>query len=164
MNNLLVSNAPLEKPASITIKNPDMATTDGWTGADKFGHPTDNENPGSNVTRPYFETWVSVPNHQTAKSFSQIVKDCPAGAYELKAAVTATYQVAGNDIHNNNGVYLYIKDGKKVTKTPCKTGDAAQYFSVVVNHEVAGDLEIGLQIDETTGVNWVAFDNFSLNC
>ena len=164
MNNLLVSNAPLEKPASITIKNPDMATTDGWTGADKFGHPKNNENPGSNVTRPYFETWVSVPNHQTAKSFSQIVKDCPAGAYELKAAVTATYQVAGNDIHNNNGVYLYIKDGKKVTKTPCKTGDAAQYFSVVVNHEVAGDLEIGLQIDETTGVNWVAFDNFSLNC
>lgn len=164
MNNLLVSNAPLEKPASITITNPDMATTDGWTGADKFGHPTDNENPGSNVTRPYFETWVSVPNHQTAKSFSQIVKDCPAGAYELKAAVTATYQVAGNDIHNNNGVYLYIKDGEKVTKTPCKTGDAAQYFSVVVNHEVEGDLEIGLQIDETTGVNWVAFDNFSLNC
>ena len=164
MNNLLVSNATLEKPASITIKNPDMATTDGWTGADKFGHPTNNENPGSNVTRPYFETWVSVPNHQTAKSFSQIVKDCPAGAYELKAAVTATYQVAGNDIHNNNGVYLYIKDGEKVTKTPCKTGDAAQYFSVVVNHEVEGDLEIGLQIDETTGVNWVAFDNFSLNC
>ena len=164
MNNLLVSNAPLEKPASITIKNPDMATTDGWTGADKFGHPKNNENPGSNVTRPYFETWVSVPNHQTAKSFSQIVKDCPAGAYELKAAVTATYQVAGNDIHNNNGVYLYIKDGEKVTKTPCKTGDAAQYFSVVVNHEVEGDLEIGLQIDEITGVNWVAFDNFSLNC
>ena len=164
MNNLLVSNAPLEKPASITIKNPDMATTDGWTGADKFGHPTNNENPGSNVTRPYFETWVSVPNHQTAKSFSQIVKDCPAGAYELKAAVTATYQVAGNDIHNNNGVYLYIKDGEKVRKTPCKTGDAAQYFSVVVNHEVEGDLEIGLQIDEITGVNWVAFDNFSLNC
>lgn len=164
INNLLISNAPLEKPASITIKNPDMATTDGWTGADKFGHPTNNENPGSNVTRPYFETWVSVPNHQTAKSFSQIVKDCPAGAYELKAAVTATYQVAGNDIHNNNGVYLYIKDGEKVTKTPCKTGDAAQYFSVVVNHEVEGDLEIGLQIDETTGVNWVAFDNFSLNC
>lgn len=164
MNNLLVSNATLEKPASITIKNPDMATTDGWTGADKFGHPTNNENPGSNVTRPYFETWVSVPNHQTAKSFSQIVKDWPAGAYELKAAVTATYQVAGNDIHNNNGVYLYIKDGEKVTKTPCKTGDAAQYFSVVVNHEVEGDLEIGLQIDETTGVNWVAFDNFSLNC
>lgn len=164
INNLLISNATLEKPASITIKNPDMATTDGWTGADKFGHPTNNENPGSNVTRPYFETWVSVPNHQTAKSFSQIVKDCPAGAYELKAAVTATYQVAGNDIHNNNGVYLYIKDGEKVTKTPCKTGDAAQYFSVVVNHEVEGDLEIGLQIDETTGVNWVAFDNFSLNC
>lgn len=164
INNLLISNAPLEKPASITIKNPDMATTDGWTGADKFSHPTNNENPGSNVTRPYFETWVSVPNHQTAKSFSQIVKDCPAGAYELKAAVTATYQVAGNDIHNNNGVYLYIKDGEKVTKTPCKTGDAAQYFSVVVNHEVEGDLEIGLQIDETTGVNWVAFDNFSLNC
>lgn len=164
INNLLISNAPLEKPASITIKNPDMATTDGWTGAGKFGHPTNNENPGSNVTRPYFETWVLVPNHQTAKSFSQIVKDCPAGAYELKAAVTATYQVAGNDIHNNNGVYLYIKDGEKVTKTPCKTGDAAQYFSVVVNHEVEGDLEIGLQIDETTGVNWVAFDNFSLNC
>ena len=164
INNLLISNAPLEKPASITIKNPDMATTDGWTGADKFGHPTNNENPGSNVTRPYFETWVSVPNHQTAKSFSQIVKDCPAGAYELKAAVTATYQVAGNDIHNNNGVYLYIKDGEKVTMTPCKTGDAAQYFSVVVNHEVEGDLEIGLQIDEITGVNWVAFDNFSLNC
>lgn len=164
INNLLISNAPLEEPAAITIKNPDMATTDGWTGADKFGHPTNNENPGSNVARPYFETWVSVPNHQTAKSFSQIVKDCPAGAYELKAAVTATYQVAGNDIHNNNGVYLYIKDGEKVTKTPCKTGDAAQYFSVVVNHEVEGDLEIGLQIDETTGVNWVAFDNFSLNC
>ena len=164
MNNLLISNATLDKSVSITITNPDMATTDGWTGADKFGHPTNNENPGSNVTRPYFETWVSVPNHQTAKSFSQIVKDCPAGAYELKAAVTATYQVAGNDIHNNNGVYLYIKDGEKVTKTPCKTGDAAQYFSVVVNHEVEGDLEIGLQIDETTGVNWVAFDNFSLNC
>lgn len=164
INNLLISNATLEKSVSITITNPDMATTDGWTGADKFGHPTNNENPGSNVTRPYFETWVSVPNHQTAKSFSQIVKDCPAGAYELKAAVTATYQVAGNDIHNNNGVYLYIKDGEKVTKTPCKTGDAAQYFSVVVNHEVEGDLEIGLQIDETTGVNWVAFDNFSLNC
>lgn len=164
INNLLISNATLEKPASITIKNPDMATTDGWTGADKFDHPTNNENPGSNVTRPYFETWVSVPNHQTAKSFSQIVKDCPAGAYELKAAVTATYQVAGNDIHNNNGVYLYIKDGEKVTKTPCKTGDAAQYFSVVVDHEAEGDLEIGLQIDETTGVNWIAFDNFSLKC
>lgn len=164
MNNLLISNATLDKSVSITITNPDMATTDGWTGADKFDHPTNNENPGSNVTRPYFETWVSVPNHQTAKSFSQIVKDCPAGAYELKAAVTATYQVVGNDIHNNNGVYLYIKDGEKVTKTPCKTGDAAQYFSVVVNHEVEGDLEIGLQIDETTGVNWVAFDNFSLKC
>lgn len=164
INNLLISNATLEKPAAITIKNPDMATTDGWTGAGKFGHPTDNENPGSNVTRPYFETWVSVPNHQTAKSFSQIVKGCPAGAYELKAAVTATYQVAGNDIHNNNGVYLYIKDGEKVTKTPCKTGGTAQYFSVVVDHEAEGDLEIGLQIDETTGVNWVAFDNFSLNC
>lgn len=164
MNNLLVSNATLEKPSPITIANPDMATTDGWTGAEKFGHPTNNENPGSNVTRPYFETWVSVPNHQTAKSFSQIVKDCPAGAYELKAAVTATYQVAGNDIHNNNGVYLYIKDGEKITKTPCKTGDDAQYFSVVVNHEAEGDLEIGLQIDETTGVNWIAFDNFSLKC
>lgn len=164
MNNLLVSNATLEKPSPITIANPDMATTDAWTGAEKFGHPTNNENPGSNVTRPYFETWVSVPNHQTAKSFSQIVKNCPAGAYELKAAVTATYQVAGNDIHNNNGVYLYIKDGEKITKTPCKTGDDAQYFSVVVNHEAEGDLEIGLQIDETTGVNWVAFDNFSLNC
>lgn len=164
MNNLLVSNATLEKPSPITIANPDMSTTDGWTGAEKFGHPTNNENPGSNVTRPYFETWVSVPNHQTAKSFSQIVKDCPAGAYELKAAVTATYQVAGNDIHNNNGVYLYIKDGEKITKTPCKTGDDAQYFSVVVNHEAEGDLEIGLQIDETTGVNWIAFDNFSLKC
>lgn len=164
MNNLLISNATLDKSVSITITNPDMATTDGWTGAEKFGHPTDNENPGSNVTRPYFETWVSVPNHQTAKSFSQIVKNCPAGAYELKAAVTATYQVAGNDIHNNNGVYLYIKDGEKITKTPCKTGGDAQYFSVVVNHEVEGDLEIGLQIDATTGVNWVAFDNFSLNC
>ena len=164
MNNLLVSNATLEKPSPITIANPDMSTTDGWTGAEKFGHPTNNENPGSNVTRPYFETWVSVPNHQTAKSFSQIVKDCPAGAYELKAAVTATYQVAGNDIHNNNGVYLYIKDGEKITKTPCKTGDKAQYFSVVVNHEAEDDLEIGLQIDETTGVNWIAFDNFSLKC
>lgn len=164
MNNLLVSNATLEKPSPITIANPDMSTTDGWTGAEKFGHPTNNENPGSNVTRPYFETWVSVPNHQTAKSFSQIVKDCPAGAYELKAAVTATYQVAGNDINNNNGVYLYIKDGEKITKTPCKTGDKAQYFSVVVNHEAEDDLEIGLQIDETTGVNWIAFDNFSLKC
>lgn len=165
INNLLISNATLEKPASITIKNPDMATTDGWTGAGKFGHPTNNENPGSNVTRPYFETWTGVPNTQKeARKFYQIVNDCPQGVYELKAAVTATYQVAGNDIHNNNGVYLYIKDGEKVTKTPCKTGDAAQYFSVVVNHEVEGDLEIGLQIDETTGVNWVAFDNFSLKC
>ena len=165
INNLLISNAPLEKPASITIKNPDMATTDGWTGADKFGHPTNNENPGSNVTRPYFETWTGVPNTQKeARKFYQIVNDCPQGVYELKAAVTATYQVAGNDIHNNNGVYLYIKDGEKVTKTPCKTGGTAQYFSVVVDHVVEGDLEIGLQIDETTGVNWIAFDNFSLNC
>lgn len=165
INNLLISNAPLEKPASITIKNPDMATTDGWTGADKFGHPTKNENPGSNVTRPYFETWTGVPNTQKeARKFYQIVNDCPQGVYELKAAVTATYQVAGNDIHNNNGVYLYIKDGEKVTKTPCKTGGTAQYFSVVVDHEAEGDLEIGLQIDETTGVNWIAFDNFSLNC
>ena len=165
INNLLISNATLEKPASITIKNPDMATTDGWTGADKFGHPTNNENPGSNVTRPYFETWTGVPNTQKeARKFYQIVNDCPQGVYELKAAVTATYQVAGNDIHNNNGVYLYIKDGEKVTKTPCKTGGTAQYFSVVVDHEAEGDLEIGLQIDETTGVNWIAFDNFSLNC
>lgn len=165
INNLLISNATLEKPASITIKNPDMATTDGWTGAGKFGHPTNNENPGSNVTRPYFETWTGVPNTQKeAKKFYQIVNDCPQGVYELKAAVTATYQVAGNDIHNNNGVYLYIKDGEKVTKTPCKTGGTAQYFSVVVDHEAEGDLEIGLQIDETTGVNWIAFDNFSLNC
>lgn len=165
MNNLLVSNATLDKPASITIKNPDMATTDGWTGADKFGHPTNNENPGSNVTRPYFETWTGVPGTQKgARKFYQIVNDCPQGVYELKAAVTATYQVAGNDIHNNNGVYLYIKDGEKVTKTPCKTGGTAQYFSVVVDHEAEGDLEIGLQIDETTGVNWIAFDNFSLNC
>lgn len=165
INNLLISNATLEKPASITIKNPDMATTDGWTGAGKFGHPTNNENPGSNVTRPYFETWTGVPNTQKeARKFYQIVNDCPQGVYELKAAVTATYQVAGNDIHNNNGVYLYIKDGEKVTKTPCKTGGTAQYFSVVVNHEAEGDLEIGLQIDETTGVNWIAFDNFSLNC
>ena len=165
INNLLISNANLEKPASITIKNPDMATTDGWTGAGKFGHPTNNENPGSNVTRPYFETWTGVPNTQKeARKFYQIVNDCPQGVYELKAAVTATYQVAGNDIHNNNGVYLYIKDGEKVTKTPCKTGGTAQYFSVVVDHEAEGDLEIGLQIDETTGVNWIAFDNFSLNC
>ena len=165
INNLLISNATLEKPASIAIKNPDMATTDGWTGADKFGHPTNNENPGSNVTRPYFETWTGVPNTQKeARKFYQIVNDCPQGVYELKAAVTATYQVAGNDIHNNNGVYLYIKDGEKVTKTPCKTGGTAQYFSVVVDHEAEGDLEIGLQIDETTGVNWIAFDNFSLNC
>ena len=164
MNNLLVSNATLDKPSPITIANPDMATKGSWTGSDNFSYATNNENPGSNVTRPYYETWVSVPNHQSDKSFSQIVKDCPAGAYELKAAVTATYQVAGNDIHNNNGVYLYIKDGEKITKTPCKTGDKAQYFSVVVNHEAEGDLEIGLQIDETTGVNWVAFDNFSLNC
>lgn len=165
INNLLISNATLEKPASITIKNPDMATTDGWTGAGKFGHPTNNENPGSNVTRPYFETWTGVPNTQKeARKFYQIVNDCPQGVYELKAAVTATYQVAGNDIHNNNGVYLYIKDGEKVTKTPCKTGGTAQYFSVVVDHEAEGDLEIGLQIDETTGVNWIAFDNFSLNC
>lgn len=165
INNLLISNATLDKPASITIKNPDMATTDGWTGAGKFGHPTNNENPGSNVTRPYFETWTGVPNTQKeARKFYQIVNDCPQGVYELKAAVTATYQVAGNDIHNNNGVYLYIKDGEKVTKTPCKTGGTAQYFSVVVDHEAEGDLEIGLQIDETTGVNWIAFDNFSLNC
>lgn len=165
INNLLISNATLDKPASITIKNPDMATTDGWIGADKFGHPTNNENPGSNVTRPYFETWTGVPNTQKeARKFYQIVNDCPQGVYELKAAVTATYQVAGNDIHNNNGVYLYIKDGEKVTKTPCKTGGTAQYFSVVVDHEAEGDLEIGLQIDETTGVNWIAFDNFSLNC
>lgn len=165
INNLLISNATLEKPASITIKNPDMATTDGWTGAGKFGHPTNNENPGSNVTRPYFETWTGVPNTQKeARKFYQIVNDCPQGVYELKAAVAATYQVAGNDIHNNNGVYLYIKDGEKVTKTPCKTGGTAQYFSVVVDHEAEGDLEIGLQIDETTGVNWIAFDNFSLNC
>ncbi len=165
INNLLISNATLEKPASITIKNPDMATTDGWTGAGKFGHPTNNENPGSNVTRPYFETWTGVPNTQKeARKFYQIVNDCPQGVYELKAAVTATYQVAGNDIHNNNGVYLYIKDGEKVTKTPCKTGGTAQYFSIVVDHEAEGDLEIGLQIDETTGVNWIAFDNFSLNC
>lgn len=165
INNLLISNATLDKPASITIKNPDMATTDGWTGADKFGHPTNNENPGSNVTRPYFETWTGVPNTQKeARKFYQIVSDCPQGVYELKAAVTATYQVAGNDIHNNNGVYLYVKDGEKVTKTPCKTGGTAQYFSVVVNHEAEGDLEIGLQIDETTGVNWIAFDNFSLKC
>lgn len=165
INNLLISNATLDKPASITIKNPDMATTDGWTGADKFGHPTNNENPGSNVTRPYFETWTGVPNTQKeARKFYQIVNDCPQGVYELKAAVAATYQVAGNDIHNNNGVYLYIKDGEKVTKTPCKTGGTAQYFSVVVNHEAEGDLEIGLQIDATTGVNWVAFDNFSLKC
>lgn len=165
INNLLISNATLEKPASITIKNPDMATTDGWTGADKFGHPTNNENPGSNVTRPYFETWTGVPNTQKeARKFYQIVNDCPQGVYELKAAVAATYQVAGNDIHNNNGVYLYIKDGEKVTKTPCKTGGTAQYFSVVVDHEAEGDLEIGLQIDATTGVNWIAFDNFSLKC
>ena len=165
INNLLISNATLDKPASITIKNPDMATTDGWTGADKFGHPTNNENPGSNVTRPYFETWTGVPGTQKgAKKFYQIVNDCPQGVYELKAAVAATYQVAGNDIHNNNGVYLYIKDGEKITKTPCKTGGTAQYFSVVVNHEAEGDLEIGLQIDETTGVNWIAFDNFSLKC
>ena len=164
MNNLLVSNATLDKPSPITIANPDMATKGSWTGSDNFSYATNNENPGSNVTRPYYETWVSVPNHQSDKSFNQIVKDCPAGAYELKAAVTATYQVAGNDIHNNNGVYLYIKDGEKITKTPCKTGDKAQYFSVVVNHEAEGDLEIGLQIDATTGVNWVAFDNFSLNC
>lgn len=165
INNLLISNATLDKPASITIKNPDMATTDVWTGADKFGHPTNNENPGSNVTRPYFETWTGVPNTQKeARKFYQIVNNCPQGVYELKAAVAATYQVAGNDIHNNNGVYLYIKDGEKVTKTPCKTGGTAQYFSVVVNHEAEGDLEIGLQIDETTGVNWIAFDNFSLKC
>ena len=165
INNLLISNATLEKPASITIKNPDMATTDGWTGADKFGHPDNNVNPGSNVTRPYFEKWVNVPETQKEeRKFYQIVNDCPQGAYELKAAVAATYQVAGNDIHNNNGVYLYIKDGEKVTKTPCKTGGTAQYFSVVVDHEAEGDLEIGLQIDATTGVNWIAFDNFSLNC
>ena len=165
ITNLKISNASLEVPYEMTVKNADMATKSDWTGADLFSHPDNNENPGSNVTRPYFETWVGTPNTQsTARKFYQTIANCPQGAYELKAAVTATYQVANSNINENTGVYLYIKDGETVTKTECKSGNAAQYFSVIINHESDGDLEIGLEMEATTRVNWVAFDNFSLTC
>lgn len=165
ITNLKISNASLEVPYEMTVKNADMATTSDWTGADLFKHPTDNENPGSNVTRPYFETWVPAPDTQsTARKFYQTIANCPQGAYELKAAVTATYQVANSNVNENTGVYLYIKDGETVTRTACKSGNAAQYFSVIINHEADGDLEIGLEMEATTRVNWVAFDNFSLTC
>lgn len=165
ITNLKISNASLEVPYEMTVKNADMATKSDWTGADLFSHPDNNENPGSNVTRPYFETWVGTPNTQsTARKFYQTIANCPQGAYELKAAVTATYQVANSNINENTGVYLYIKDGETVTKTECKSGNAAQYFSVIINHESDGDLEIGLEMESATRVNWVAFDNFSLTC
>lgn len=165
ITNLKISNASLEVPYEMTVKNADMATTSDWTGADLFAHPTNNENPGSNVTRPYFETWVAAPGTQsTARKFYQTIANCPQGVYELKAAVTATYQVANSNVNENTGVYLYIKDGETVTRTACKSGNAAQYFSVIINHEADGDLEIGLEMESATRVNWVAFDNFSLTC
>ena len=163
IENVLISNASLETPYQISIKNGDMANNGDWEGYKSFSHPTNNENPGANVTRPYFETWVEAPNTQaTARKFYQTVAACPVGAYELKAAVTATMQTAGRNVRDNTGVYLYIKDGETVTRTACKSGNAAQYFSVIIDHATAGDLEIGLEIANTTGVNWIAFDNFSL--
>lgn len=163
--NTQVSNATIENPYAMAIKNGDMATADGWTSeGGTFNHVTNNENPGANVTRPYRETWVGAPGTQTtARKFYQTVA-CPRGAYELKAAVTATYQVYATNISESNGVYLYIKDGDKITRTPCKTGNNAQYFSVIVNHESDGDLEIGIENEAQTRVNWIAFDNFSLTC
>lgn len=163
--NTEVSNATIEKPYTMTVKNGDFTSMDGWTSeGGTFNHITNNENPGANVTRPYCETWVNVPRTQTtARKLYQSVA-CPRGAYELKAAVTAVYQVEASDISKNNGVYLYIKDGENITRTACKTGNAAQYFSVIVNHESDGDLEIGIMNETETRVNWIAFDNFSLTC
>lgn len=163
IKNVKISNASLENPYQIPIKNGDMANKGDWEGYNLFSYATNNENPGANVTRPYFETWVAAPNTQaTARKFYQTVAACPVGAYELKAAVTATMQTAGRNVRDNTGVYLYIKDGETVTRTACKSGNAAQYFSVIIDHATAGDLEIGLEIANTTGVNWIAFDNFSL--
>lgn len=165
IKNLKISNASMELPYTMELLNGDMATNSGWTGSDKFNHVTDNENPGSNVTRPYYETWVSAPGTQkTERQFSQTLANCPQGAYELKAAVTATYQMANVNVNENTGVYLYVKDGENITKTYCKSGDNAQYFSVIINHETNGDLEVGLVMEGETRVNWVAFDNFSLTC
>lgn len=163
IENVLISNASLETPYQISIKNGDMANHGDWEGYNLFSHRTNDENPGANVTRPYFETWVAAPNTQAkARKFYQTVAACPVGAYELKAAVTATMQTPDRNVNLNNGVYLYIKDGENVVRTACKSGNAAQYFSVIIDHATAGDLEIGLEIESTTGVNWIAFDNFSL--
>lgn len=165
IKNVKISNASMVNPYVMTVENGDMATNSGWTGSDKFSYVTDNENPGSNVTRPYYETWVSAPGTQkTERQFYQTLANCPQGAYELKAAVTATYQMANVNVNENTGVYLYVKDGENITKTYCKSGDNAQYFSVIINHETNGDLEVGLVMEGETRVNWVAFDNFSLTC
>lgn len=163
--NLKISNASMKVPYEMAVKNADMETTSDWIGAELFKHPTDNENPGSNVKRPYFETWVAAPNtQQNDRKFYQVIADCPQGTYELQAAVTATYQVANTNVNENTGVYLYVKDGETITRTACKSGNAAQYFSVIINHEAQGDLEIGIEMEAETRVNWVAFDNFSLKC
>ena len=159
-----LTTAALKDEVDVTaayVTNPDITRFDiGWqltSGWITAGYQTASYTNG-NVSIDHFdEMWKGLGDGALPDGkISQTISQLPAGLYRLEADIIATNQNDAND--EVAGISLFA--GSKNTGVFTENGKP-QHFCVEFNNSATQNLEIGINIANTTA-NWVAADNFRL--
>ena len=87
---------------------------------------------------------------------AQTIKNLPAGIYRLECDATAAW--TNDENVEAKGIHLFAGSNRKAIAT---VGYEPQHFSLSFENTTAGDVTIGIRINETN-TNWVAMDNVRL--
>ena len=160
INTFKFANATANNPVSITIKNAEMNSLDGWeighagSGADIHLNTSNNHDYNKLGYTPFAEAWsnsgVSKPNYM-----KQSIGKMPAGRYVFEADVIAQRNNGGC-----TGVTLFIND--RHTDCSSKLSYHSEHYSIELMLEEESDVTLGLDISSESNATWIGIDNITL--
>lgn len=169
-------NAPsTEGDWTSVIKNPafDEANANGWNYAfsaiSNIGYQQNQSytNNAEGVTlNQFIEGWRSGNAALGDGSINQVISYLPEGAYTLGVDAIANLQSISDDTWQEKvtGVYLYAKqNGEVIAQQEIKTANGQPQHFTLDFIAAEGAVEIGIMTVSTTA-NWIAADNWSLEC
>ena len=171
INNKLLNalnEATAEAPIDLSyyIRNADCSAdlnTD-WTNSgfeNHIAYYAAANNNGPSLGANFFERWVSWGNALPNSNIYQVLSELPNGKYMLGLDIRASVW----DGYPATGLELYAQAGSEEenTYTCALNTESNTYVQVPFQITTSGEeVKIGFRINNTSNVNWVAFDNFKL--
>ena len=166
MNALDAATAEAPIDLSYYIKNADCSAdvnTD-WTNngfENHISYYAAANNNGPSLGANFIERWVGWGNALPNSELYQTISELPNGKYLLGVDIRASVW----DGNPANGLELYAQVGsqEEETYTCALATEQNTYVQVPFQVTTSGDdIKIGVRVNNTGNVNWVAFDNFRL--